>query len=221
MKNLKLLICLGVMVVSCSTSKAEPRNKPGWEPRWLVEVSGNVFSPGGVDKNRYTTSLGASLSVIYWINWDTQLLVSGATSSLKTDEYYWLPFDPADTSITISQLEVKGRLQVLSVEARKLFPSDRQNYLYLGVGLDYFRFGTIKGSYTYVKPPEITTPTAVSFTEHRDPSWAAGVHLSPGLFFLLYPKIPVDIAIRVHVLYDGKNSMAWMEPTFGIGYRIR
>jgi hypothetical protein len=220
MKNLKILFYLSMVAVWFNTAQSEPRNRPGWEPRWLVEISGNVFSPGGIDKNRYTTSLGGGLSVIYWINWDTQFLITASTTSLKTNEYYWLPFDPADTNFTISQLEVKGSAQVFSLEARKLFPSDRQNYLYLGVGADYFNFGTIKGSYQYLGALQ-TTPTAQRFTEHRDPSWAAGVHISPGLFFLLYPKISVDIAIRAHLLYDGKNSTTWLEPTFGIGYRIR
>jgi hypothetical protein len=223
MKHLNLLFCLGLIAAWCSTVQAEPRNRPGWEPRWLVEVSGNVFSPGGVDKDRYSTSLGAGLSLIYWINWDTQLLVSGALTSLKTNEYYWLPFDPADTTITISQLEVKGRARIFSVEARKLFPSDRQNYLYLGLGLDYFSFGTVKGSYyiqqSYTNPP--VPAHTESFSKQRDPTWAAGVHISPGLFFLLYPRIPVDIAIRAHLLYDGKNSIGWIEPTFGIGYRFK
>jgi hypothetical protein len=215
-----MAVVLALVLLSCANAQITTRSKPSWQPRWLVEVAGNVWSPGGVDKNQFTTSLGGSLSLIYWINWDTQLLVSGALASLKTDAYNWLPFDAADTSITLNDVNVKGSLRVLSVEARKLFPSDRQNFLYLGLGFDYFSFGEIKGSYqrTDVGNP---TPFYESFTTNRDPSSAVGAHVTPGLFFLLYPKIPVDIAIRFNGMYDGDHTMIWVEPMFGIGYRIQ
>ena len=185
----------------------------------MVELSGNILSPGGADKNRFTTSLGLGVTIINRINWDTQLLVTGTSTNMKTDPYYWLPFDPADTSVSLSNIDVSGSIQTLGLEARRLFPSDRQNYLYLGLGVDFFNFGEISASWMEQQAGTTQSPQPHSITTKRDPSWAAGVHVSPGLFFLVYPKISVDISIRVHALYDGKHTIGWLEPNFGMGLK--
>ena len=202
-----------LLAIQAETSNA--RELPKWQPRLFLTATGSVWSPGGVDKDRFTASLGGSASLIYWFNWNTQVMLSGSYASLKTQRYYWLPAALGDTLPDV--WEVKGSLWSASLELRRLFPTDNKNFLYLALGGDYYHFGPVKGDYQiYTTGPTISGQV----TEERHPSEAAGFHFAPGLFFLFYPQVSVDVAVRLRFMYDGENALMWLEPAFTLGVRL-
>jgi len=56
--------------------------------------------------------------------------------------------------------------------------------------------------------------------ESRDPSDALGFHVAPGLFFLFYPQLSIDVAVRIHMLFDGQDAVYWLQPGFTVGLRL-
>ena len=214
MRGIRLAL-LAAAIVSLISFEALSRERPKWEPRLFVTATGAVWSPGGIDKDRFAASLGGSASVFYWMNWNTQLMVSGSYVGLKTQRFYWMPEALGDTLPDV--WDVNGSLWVASLEARRMFPTDNKNYLYLALGGDYYHFGDVKGQY------QIYTTGAVNtgeIREKRDPSDALGLHFAPGLFFLFYPQLSIDVAVRIHLLYDGEDVVYWLQPGFTVGYRI-
>lgn len=212
MKAIKILP--GLAFLTLVAIQASGRELPKWEPRLYLTGSAGVWSPGGVDKDRYLASLGGSLGVLYWFNWNTQVLLSGTYASLNTERYYWLPSYLAGSPPDV--WDVKGSLWSTSLELRRLFPTDNKNYLYLAIGGDIFHFGQVEGNYEIYG----TTTTKGVISQKRDPSEAVGLHFAPGLFFLFHRKVPMDVTVRLHTLYDGEDAVLWIEPTFTVGYRL-
>ncbi len=209
----KIALCwLGLILAANGALSAE---QPRWQPHLFVTATGCVYSPGGVDKDRYLASLGGGMSLLYWFNWDTQILLSGSYSSLNTERYYWRPESLADS--TLDYWDVRGELFVVSAEVRRLFPTDNRNFIYLGIGADYFNFGTVDGQYEIYGTG---SPVVGQIKEKRDPDQAIGGHLVPGLFFLFHPKVSMDVAVRLHLLYDGEETIFWLQPAFTLGYRV-
>ena len=214
MKNIRLIL-FAAIVISMIHGVAFGLERPRWEPRLFVTATGAVWSPGGIDKDRFTASLGGSASVFYWINWNTQLMVSGSYVGLKTQRFYWMPEALGDTLPDV--WDVNGSLWVASLEARRMFPTDNKNYLYLALGGDYYHFGDVKGQYQIYTTGAVITGEV---REKRDPSDALGFHIAPGLFFLLYPRLSIDVAVRIHMLFDGQETVYWLQPGFSVGLRI-
>jgi hypothetical protein len=196
-------------------SQAWGGETPRWEPRLFLTASGSVWSPGGNDKDRFTASLGGSASVFYWFNWNTQVMLSGSYARLNTQRYYWMPESLADSIPDV--WDVKGGLWTVSLDVRRLFPADNKNYLYVGLGGSYYHFAQVKGTYQIYQTGAVQTGEVIS---ERDPSEALGLHGGPGLFFLFYPRVSVDVTVQVHLLYDGDQVEYWLQPMFGIGYRL-
>ncbi|RJP77666.1 MAG: hypothetical protein C4524_08055 [Candidatus Zixiibacteriota bacterium] len=195
---------------------AQPRTRrPAWKPRLMVTAGGSVWSPGSEDKERFLASFGGSLTAIYWARWNTQLALSLGYSPLNTDQFYWKPEALQDTTVDV--WEVEGSLWTVSAEIRQMFPTDQVNYLYLGAGVDFYYFGDVEGRWEAYGTAQ---PLQGNIVAQRDPSQAFGLHASPGLFFLFHPRVPVDIALRLHLLYDGEETAFWLQPTFNLGYRI-
>ena len=65
-------------IISLFGRVALSRETPKWKPRLFVTATGAVWSPGGIDKDRFAASLGGGASLIYWFNWNTQLMLTGA-----------------------------------------------------------------------------------------------------------------------------------------------
>jgi hypothetical protein len=206
---------LAALILNPAAAQPETR-KPAWKPRLMILAGGSVWSPGSEDKDRFLASFGGNLTALYWVRWNTQLALTGSYSRLNTDRFYWWPSEVADTT-TIDVWNVDGSLWTASLEARHMFPSDQVNYLYLGAGLDYFHFGDVKGSYEIYGTGQVTKGDVIN---QREPAQAFGAHFSPGLFFLFHPRVPVDVSLRLHLLYDGEETAFWLQPAFCIGYRL-
>jgi len=211
----KSRFCFFLALLALCATETRGRELPQWKPRLFVTASAGVWSPGGADQDRYLASLGASFSALYWFGWDTQIMLSGTYASLNTERYYWMPASLAGQSPDI--WDVKGSLWAASLELRRLFPTDNKNYLYLAIGADLIHFGPVKGKYE-IYGTEQPIKDVVSL--QRDPSEAVGLHLSPGMFFLFHPRVSMDVTVRLHAMYDGEDSILWMEPSFAVGYRV-
>lgn len=211
-KSVTMSAGLALMLMTGTTAG---REMPQWQPHLFLTASGDVWSPGGVDKDRFLASLGGTLSLVYWLDWNTQLKLSGSYAPLNTERYYWRP-NP-DSSFAPDIWDVKGSLRAVSLEFRRLFPTDNKNFLYLALGADYYDFGPVKGKYQIYGPGAVTSGEII---EERNPSKAFGGHFAPGLFFLFYPQVSVDVTVKIHFMYDGQNAVHWIEPTFTLGYRI-
>ncbi len=209
-----LLVWLSLTFISAG--RAQERLAPVWKPRLFLQVSGGVWSPGGVDKDRYLASLGGDLSAVYWFDWNTQLILTGSYAKLNTERFYWRPESLAD-SLSLDLWEVKGSLWAISAGIRKLFPADRMNYLYLDLGADYVKFGDVEGHW---ESYGVGSPITGDLIEHRNPDYAFGGHIAPGMFFLFYPQVSMDVALKFHILYDTEDVFYWLQPTFSVGVKI-
>lgn len=216
---------LGLASLLVLAVKASGRELPAWKPRLAVTGTASVWSPGGADGDLFQTSMGAGLSVMYWPSQRTQWLLRGTYVSLKGQPDYWRDAwsdelqELADTTLgqDFDVFDVTGSLWTLSLELRRLYPGDYANYLYLGIGADVYYFGDIEGDYeVYVAGPTIKG----TLTDQRKASFAAGPHISPGMFFILYRHVFVDAGVRVHFLYDGEENPFWLEPFFAASWRI-
>lgn len=212
MRRRSILIWINLLLLPFA---AEARELPEWKPRLFLAASGNVWSPGGVDRDRFLASLGGGISLLYWFDWNAQVMLTGGYSKLNTERYYWM----TDTLAALSPdvWDVKADFYAASLELRRLLPTDRSNFLYLGIGVDYVHFGTVEGKYEIYST---TVPLKGTISEERDPSEAFGAHFAPGLFFLFHPRVCVDVTVRMNLLYDGDNTTLWVEPMFTMGYRL-
>ena len=216
--NLSTLILVAVVVTTASSREPRP-----WEPRLAVTGSMSVWSPGATDKELFQTSMGAGLSVMYWINPKTQIIARGTYAPLKGDAEYWYDkWGPdleelADTVSAFDVFDVVGDLWTISLELRRLYPGGYNNYLYLGIGGDFYYFADVEGDYEIYGTAQ---PIKGTITDQRDATYAGGVHLSPGLFFIFYKRLFIDAGVRLHFLYDGEDNPYWIEPSFSASFRI-
>jgi len=89
--------------------------------------------------------------------------------------------------------------------------------LYLGVGADLYYFGDVKGDYEVYVTGQ---PIKGTISGKRYSSYAGGLHLVPGMFFVFHRKVFMDVGVRVHFLYDGEDNPYWLEPFFSVSYRL-
>jgi hypothetical protein len=211
MKRLALPLLLLLTIISFSQA-AEPRQ---WEPRLALLGGVGIWSPKDYDANLYQTSLGFEVGLMYWYRPNNQIILGLNFVSLKTQQEYWRAL--ADT-LTFDVWDVKGSLTTLNLEVRQLFPADNINYLYLGVGGDLHYFGDIVGNYEIYG---VQQPIKGTIREKRDHTFAGGLYVVPGMFFIFYKQVYVDIGLRGHWMYDGQRNTYWLNPAFMLGWRFK
>ena len=213
MKRYVILASLSVATFFASGSEGAELFR--WEPRLGVSAAVGVWSPGGTDQDLFSASMGGGLSILYWYTQRSQIQVRGTYAPLAARQEFW--GEPYSQGQAFDVWEVKGSLVTFSAELRRLLPTDRENYIYIGVGASLYYFGSVKGDYEIYTAEGITRGTT---SDERDPSLAAGAHLMPGMFFVFHPRVFIDVGVRFHFMYDGDSNPHWLEPSFGVCYRI-
>lgn len=210
-----LIVCLLSMAL-CFSATAE--EAPYWKPRLAFTASANVWSPGGADEDIFEVSMGGSVSLVYWYKLNKQISLSISHTKLKTKQAYWMDEVGVDT-LGADTWELDGSLWTASLEHRWMLPADRINFVYFGIGVDYYHFGPIEGFWEVYQS---TFPTYSYFpiNEKRNPSDAGGIHVVPGMFFIFYKKVYIDVGIQLHYMIDGNQNPYWLVPRFSLSWRV-
>ncbi|MCX6640366.1 MAG: hypothetical protein NTW14_07795 [bacterium] len=212
MKRIALIL---LILTPLSGIHAQYFERGPWESRLALTGTVGIWSPKGDDATVFGVSLGGGLSLNYWYNPRTQVILGINYSSLKTQQEY---FRGLVDTLTFDVWDVQGRLFSTQLEFRQLFSADNLNYLYLGAGGELVFFGDIVGNYEIYGTQQ---PIKGTIRTKRDPNFAGGLFVDPGMFFLFYKKVFVDVGVRVHWLYDGKRSTYWLQPAFSAGWRLK
>lgn len=213
MKKSWMLVCLLVLLLE--VGNVEARERPSWSPRLGISGSAGVWSPGSSDGDLFQASMGWGVSVLYWFKSQNQIQLRGTYSLLAAREDFWA--EKLAPGMLFDVWDVDAKLWTVSLELRRLFPTDRKNHLYIGGGLDVYFFDTIEGRYEIYQAGQ---PEKGTISDDREPSLTGGFHLMPGMFIVMHRRMYMDVSVRVHFLIDGIHNPYWLEPCFTMTYRI-
>ncbi|TKJ41099.1 hypothetical protein CEE37_05375 [candidate division LCP-89 bacterium B3_LCP] len=210
----KVIVCslLLVLVVSSTVDAMKPVI---WHQRLGISGSASALSPGSSDGDIFQASMGWGISALYWYKFQTQIVLRASYSKLKANDSYWA--EKLAPGEVFNVWRVKAQLFTVSVEFRRMFPTDAMNFLYIGGGPDLFFFDTIQGKYEIYGSG---LPQKGTLIDERVPALCGGAHITPGMFIVLNRKMYLDVGVQVHLLIDGIRNPYWLEPTFTLTYRI-
>ncbi len=211
----KYLTLVSLLALFSQAGIVQGADYPTFSPRLGISGSASVWSPGGSDGDLFQASMGWGVSLLYWFNTRNQVQLRGTYTLLAAREDFWA--EKLAPGMIFDAWDVDAKMWSVSLELRRLFPTDRKNYLYIGGGADLYIFETIEGRYEIYQSG---LPETGVISDERVPSLTGGFHFVPGMFIVLNKRLYLDVSVKAHFMIDGIHNPYWLEPCFALSYRI-